>query len=178
MIAIALFVSVLAGNGNDPAYGDNSSLPATASAPGIVQPSQEDWEELLPRLQQMVEAAPGDINTQRKLALAYHNLGLLDEAAIIYEMLLATEEDAVLRNRLGNVLRDKGDLLGAETAYRKAIAHDPTIAPHYLNLAELLWRQGRDAEALAVIDEGLVAVPEEKRASLEQGRQTLEEDAE
>lgn len=114
------------------------------------------------------------MNLQRKLALAYYNLGRFREAAAIYGQLLATEEDAVLRNRLGNTLRDMGDAIAAETAYRKALANDSTLTSAYLNLAELLWRQGRDGEALAVIDEGLSAVTEENRTILERGRQTLE----
>lgn len=125
-------------------------------------------------MQEAVEVAPTNVNLQRKLALAYYNLGRFREAAAIYGQLLATEEDAVLRNRLGNTLRDMGDAIAAETAYRKALANDSTLTSAYLNLAELLWRQGRDGEALAVIDEGLSAVTEENRTILERGRQTLE----
>jgi tetratricopeptide (TPR) repeat protein len=101
-------------------------------------------------------------------------LGRFDEAVTVYERLLAEGEDAELRTRLGNTLRDMGDLTGAEAAYRTAIAGDPALAAPYLDLAELLWRQGRDAEALAVIDQGLVAVPEEDRAALEAGRDAIE----
>ena len=133
---------------------------------------------MLPKLETAVRAAPDDVNAQRKLALAYYNLGRFDEAATIYRGLLAAGEDAVLRDRLGNALREMGDLAGAENAYRKAIADDPTLAPAYLNLAELLWRQGRDEEALAAIDEGLKAVPEENRASLLQERKVLKEGGE
>jgi tetratricopeptide (TPR) repeat protein len=170
----ATSVSVVNGTTGRPALPESSSWPTVAPVPGNIQPSTEDWEALLPRLQAVVDAAPDDINAQRKLALAYHNLGRLEEAAAIYERILAIAEDAVLRDRLGNVLRDQGDLGGAEAAYRRAIADDPTLAPPYLNLAELLWRQGRDEQALAVIDEGLAAVPEENHASLEEGRRVLE----
>ncbi len=150
------------------------SGPTVASATGRLQPSEQEWATLLPRLQELAVADPGDVNVQRKLALAYYNLGRLDEALTIYKRLLAAEEDAVLRNRLGNTLRDMGDEKGAEAAYRKAIADDPTLGPPYLNLAELLWRQGRDDEALDVIDAGLAAVAEEDRPRLESGRQVLE----
>ena len=80
----------------------------------------------------MVDANPADANAQRKLALAYHNLGHLKEAAALYERLLATAEDAVLRTRLGNVFRDQGDYAGAEAAYRQAITDDPTLTAPYL----------------------------------------------
>lgn len=166
-------VSAVTGTTDELTAGETSTLPTVAPTPGRIQPSQEEWAALLPRLEEVVSADPADVNARRKLALAYYNLGYLDDAADIYRDLLAIEEDAVLRNRLGNTLRDSGDEAGAESAYRKAIAGDPTLAPPYLNLAELLWRQGRDDEALAVIDEGLKAVPEEAGANLQAGREIL-----
>lgn len=167
-------VSAITGTTDQLTEDEMSSGPTVAPALEPSQPSKEQWAALLPRLQEIADADPEDVNIQRKLALAYYNLGRLDDAAAIYRRLLAAEEDAVLRNRLGNTLRDSGDELGAETAYRKAIADDPTLAPPYLNLAELLWRQGRDDEALAVIDQGRTAVSEENRARLEAGRRLLQ----
>jgi len=149
--------------------GDLRVLPAAER----VEPDSEEWEALLPRLQAVVDADPADRNAQRKLALAYYNLGRLQEALAIYEDLLDAEEDPVLRNRLGNTLRDMGDVTGAEAAYRQATEEDPELAPPYINLAELLWRQGQDEEALAVIDEGLTAVPEEQRTALRDARTVL-----
>ena len=167
-------VSAVTGTTDQLTEEEMGSGPTVAPAPGRLQPSEEEWAALLPRLQEIAEGDPDDVNIQRKLALAYYNLGRLDDAAAIYKRLLAAEEDAVLRNRLGNTLRDSGDEAGAEAAYRTALADDPGLAPPYLNLAELLWRQGRDDEALAVIDQGLAAVSEENRARLEAGRQVLQ----
>lgn len=175
--AIALLPGLFAEGDDERAAGPTtaqSSLEVTiTSPPGVQQPAREMWEELLTRLEAAVEAAPNDVNLLRKLAIAYYNLGRYDEAAAIYERLLADGEDAVLRSRLGNTLRDMGDAAGAEAAYRRAIEDDPTLAPPYLNLAELLWRQGRDEEALAVLDQGLAAVPEENRARLVEGRAAI-----
>ncbi len=146
-------------------------IPAVTAAPAaeVGQPSRQTWEELLPRLEAEVEAAPGDVNLRRKLALAYYNLARYEEALEIYERLLAAAEDATLRSRLGSVLRDMGDTAGAEKAYRRAIRDDPSLAAPYLDLAELLWRQGDDDEAIAVLERGLTEVPEEQRATLEKG---------
>ncbi|MFH0915636.1 MAG: tetratricopeptide repeat protein [bacterium] len=157
--------------------GEALTEPTVAPTADRIQPSGEQWASLLPRLREIAAADPADVNAQRKLALAYYNLGRLDEAAAVYERLLANKEDPVLRNRLGNTLRDQGDVTGADAAYRQAISDDPTRAPPYLNLAELLWRQGRDKEALATIDQGLESVPEESRAALEKGREVLEASA-
>lgn len=173
--AIAFSASLLARDGGE---GADVTLPSTAltvaPAPEVEQPSEETWEELLPRLEAALDAAPDDVNLKRKLALAYYNLGRYGDAVAIYEDLLTAQEDAVLRSRLGNTLRDMGDTAGAEAAYRKAIQDDPALAPPYLDLAELLWRQGRDGEALSVIDQGLAAVPVESRSALEQGRATIQ----
>jgi tetratricopeptide (TPR) repeat protein len=147
--------------------------PPISALPGRETPSQEQWEQLLPTLEKNVAASPDDVNALRKLALAYYNLGRFADAARIYEKLLALKEDAVLRDRLGNTLRDAGDLAAAESAYRKAMADDPALASPYLNLAELLWRQGKDAEALRVLDEGLQTVPESSRAALEKAREVI-----
>jgi len=149
------------------------AAPEVMPSEGRTEPDSADWEELLPRLQEAARADPSDRNIQRKLALAYYNLGRLNEALAIYESLLEAEEDPVLRNRLGNTLRDMGDTAGAEAAYRQAIAEDSALAPPYLNLAELLWRQGRTEQGLAIIDRGLAAVPEEQRAPLQEARAVL-----
>ena len=147
--------------------------PAIPVARDREEPSREQWLQLLPRLRALGQSNPEDISVRRKLALAYYNLGRLDAAVDIYEGLLATEEEAVLRNRLGNALRDLGDPAGAEGAYRRAIEDDAALASPYLNLAELLWRLGRTDEAVAVLDSGLVSVPEESRPALSKGRQVL-----
>ena len=173
VVAIALVAGALTKSDNNPSEAEIPPLPSPSPASDSVQPSEEGWEALLPRLQEVVDANPADANAQRKLALAYHNLGHLKEAAALYERLLATAEDAVLRTRLGNVFRDQGDYAGAEAAYRQAITDDPTLTAPYLNLAEILWRQGLDDEALAVLEEGLLAVPEESRGPLEEGRQAI-----
>jgi tetratricopeptide (TPR) repeat protein len=168
--AIALSVSLLSGHDSGSTAVDQPSPAVTvAPAPEVGQPSKETWAALLPRLEEETAATPSDVNLQRKLALAYYNLGRYSDAVTVYEALLKTAEDATLRSRLGNVLRDMGDAAGAEAAYRKAIQDDPALPAPYLDLAELLWRQGRDDEAVGVLERGLTEVPENGRATLEQG---------
>jgi tetratricopeptide (TPR) repeat protein len=152
---------------------DTSGIPSLSPTPGRQEPSKQQWLELLPKLEGAVQQNPADVGARRKLALAYYNLGRFPEAQQIYGALLAAGEDAVLRDRLGNTLRDMGDPAGAEAAYHKAIADDPTLAPAYINLAELLWRRGSDDEALKVLDTGIAAVSEPSRANLEKARRLL-----
>lgn len=166
--------SIVTGTTDRLTPGEASTGISVLPAEGRVQPSEAEWAQLLPELLRVAEAAPDDADAQRALALAYYNLGQLEEARALYERLLAVAEDAVLRNRLGNTLRDMDDRSGAEAAYRQALADDAALAAPYLNLADLLWRAGEDDEALALVEQGLAAVPEESRASLEAAREVLQ----
>jgi tetratricopeptide (TPR) repeat protein len=192
VVLIAVTVGLLMGGGEDPSSGSPGSLasavtgttdrlvgaessgaPAISPTPGRQTPSKQQWLDLLPQLEATVRQNQDDVVARRKLALAYYNLGEFTEAEQIYSALLSAGEDAVLRDRLGNTLRDMGDPAGAENAYRRAIADDPTLAPPYLNLAELLWRRGDEDKALTVLDSGIAAVPETSRANLERARHLL-----
>ena len=175
VVVLALLIRAVASN-QEPldTWGHEPLLAAvTGITPERLQSPQEEWEQILPRVEQLVSKSPDDVNLQRKLALAYYNLGRLAEAKTIYEQLLAKQEDPVLRNRLGNTLRDMGDIAGAEAAYRKAMADNPALGSPYVNLAELLWRQDRAEQALQIIDKGLTQVQEKDRPALEKAREFL-----
>ncbi|MBC7293171.1 MAG: tetratricopeptide repeat protein, partial [Thermoleophilia bacterium] len=131
MVVLALLIRAVASNPEPlDTWGQEPLLAAvTGITPERLQSSQEEWAQILPRVEQLVSKSPDDVNLQRKLALAYYNLGRLAEAKTIYEQLLAKQEDPVLRNRLGNTLRDMGDIAGAEAAYRKAMADNPALGP-------------------------------------------------
>ena len=49
---------------------------------------------------------------------------------------------------LGNSFYAQGDLHGAEGAFKKAVMIHPEAAEAYNNLAQVLWEQGRNPEAL------------------------------
>ncbi|MFQ5415442.1 MAG: tetratricopeptide repeat protein [Myxococcota bacterium] len=61
---------------------------------------------------------------------------------------------AILRAR-------RGDAVGAEQAYRRALAIDRDFLPAYFNLASLYNREGRNADAERVFREGLDRYPDE-----------------
>ena len=158
----------------DEVNGGSQPAPAQPPATSPREPnSQEEWRALLPRLEEAARAAPEDAAAQRRLAIALYNLGRLDDARSIYETMLATGEDALIRSRLGNILRDQGDLKGAEEAYRRALADDPTLPAPYVNLAELLSRTGRTEEALRVLEEGSTLVDPGARPALDRAADSL-----
>ncbi len=60
---------------------------------------------------------------------------------------------------LGNLALGRGDLAGAEAAYRRALAIDPGFVPGYVNLADLERQRGQDAAGEKLLREGLRAAP-------------------
>lgn len=178
-------VSVIDGTGKgsegagDSAGSGGSETGSQHGGPPVTSPperaSEKEWRALLRRLEEAARAAPENATAQRRLAIALHNLGRLDDARSIYEALLTAGEDAIVRNRLGNVLRDQGNLKGAEEAYRRALADDPTLPGPYVNLAELLSRSGRTEEALRLLAEGGLHVAPEAKPALDRAASALEE---
>jgi predicted Zn-dependent protease len=60
---------------------------------------------------------------------------------------------------LGNLKLERGDLAGAEEAYRAALRREPRFVPAFANLADVRREQRRDADAEAILRDGLRAVP-------------------
>ena len=60
---------------------------------------------------------------------------------------------------LGNFLSAKGDVTGAEHAYREALAIDPGWIPAIMNLGDLYRQSGRDAEGESLLRDALDHYP-------------------
>jgi len=76
--------------------------------------------------------------------------GRPQEARAQYEAALTVQPDyAPALVGLGVLLAGSGDTAGAERALRRALEVDPTQAEARFDLAEVLARQGRQAEAAA-----------------------------
>lgn len=84
--------------------------------------------------------------------------------ATLFEEMLAVERLYLDRPEshynIGNHLANQGDAIGAERAYRAALARDPTFVPAYANLAELQRASGSESLAIATLRRGLEAVPD------------------
>jgi tetratricopeptide (TPR) repeat protein len=96
------------------------------------------------------------IEQSRDLAVRHHQAGRLTDAEVIYRQILTQHPNrGDVIQLLGTLLGQRGDLAAGETMLRQALAIDPTNAAAYFNLGEMCRRQGRAAEALATIMEGI-----------------------
>jgi tetratricopeptide (TPR) repeat protein len=67
---------------------------------------------------------------------------------------------AVLRNNLAVLLELSGDVAGAETMLRGALAEDPSLPQVSKNLADILYRKGRYDEAREAYERAAKLAPE------------------
>ncbi len=73
----------------------------------------------------------------------------------------ATAERPESHANLGTFYAEQGDAERAEAEYRAAIRRETDFVPAYANLADLFRARGRDADAAAVLEQGLAAVPDD-----------------
>lgn len=90
--------------------------------------------------------------------------GRPDEAASQCRDFLAEEPSSALQAALGDVLQARGDLRGAATAYRQALAQHGRNAIAHCGLAEVLLARGQVDEAAASARQALAIAPELARA--------------
>lgn len=105
-------------------------------------------------LRRVLELKPDDLDATNALGytLADANRKLDEALKLIERALKARPEDAAVVDSYGWVLYRRGDLAGAEKALRRAFEKqsDGEIASH---LGEVLWMQGKHAEARAIFEQ-------------------------
>jgi tetratricopeptide (TPR) repeat protein len=96
--------------------------------------------------------------------------GKLDEAVALAQKALAAGGGAAAKAALGRALQSKGDMAGAEAAYREAIAAEPTALAPVVGLATVLRKTGRAAEAEPLLQKAIEAAPGAAEAYKEMAR--------
>jgi len=97
----------------------------------------------------------GDRRARALLAGALQARGDHEQAAKVYDELLAHVPDAALLNNRGATRAALGDLKGAISDYTQAVALDPVLAQAWSNRGNALSKLGKNAEALADYDRAL-----------------------
>jgi len=87
--------------------------------------------------------------------------------------LLAIEDNAFIRNALGNVYRDQEKYELAIEEYENAIALEPTLKFPYINLAGVYQKQGDLEKALEVLDRAKAALRTEDAQMADKYKQML-----
>ena len=123
--------------------------------------AQNRLDEGLSYLEEQTKDGAGGDTALAMLVQAQVRSGNLDAARKSLEDALATRPgDAGLRMMLANVIGMQGDLAAAEVEFRALLKEDPKRDLVARQLYGLLISQKRTAEAMAVLDEGLAALPE------------------
>jgi tetratricopeptide (TPR) repeat protein len=99
--------------------------------------------------------------------------GKADEGVALAQKALAAGGGAAAEAALGHALDGKGDMAGAEAAYRKAMAEDATRIAPVVGLASVLRKTGRAAEAEPMLQKVIDASPGAVEAYKEQARVKL-----
>lgn len=87
---------------------------------------------------------------------------LLRAASDEYEAALAVHaDDPAQRMNLGVFRAERGLASEAESAYREALALDPTFAPAYVNLVDLYRATGRERDGEALLERALEMSPDD-----------------
>jgi predicted O-linked N-acetylglucosamine transferase (SPINDLY family) len=122
-------------------------------------------ETALTHLERAAELGPGIPDAWVNLATVHASLGRHDIAMENLQRALDLEPElAAAWIALGNVQQARGDLEDAEAAYLTAMRHAPTDPLPAFNLATVLVRQGRYAEARSRVTDSLDRGPENPSA--------------
>lgn len=106
------------------------------------------------------------------IAMSYRRAheGKADEAVALAQKALVAGGAGSAKGALGHALQMKGDLAGAEAAYREAVTAEPTALTPVVGLATVLRRTGRAAEAEPMLKKAMDASPGSMEALKEMAR--------
>lgn len=128
--------------------------------PAILAGAQK-VDDAITFLQGLAAEADAGVSTQVALIQAYMVNGQIDKARLLAEDLLAKSPDSPeIRFVAAAVKGATGDNAGAQAGYRDLVAQDATRGPVWMALVRLLIDDGKAAEAEAVVDEALKALPD------------------
>lgn len=126
---------------------------------GSIAEAQGDPSQAITYYRQAHESEPDNDDFARKLAFLLHRTNRFAEALTIYRNLEQKQPDDIqLIRDMAIVYAQMNDLEQARSYFTRALQRSPDANLHY-NFALLLARQGQFAEAAAMMEKFLVAVP-------------------
>lgn len=136
------------------APGDDPAQNFSAGTKLIID---DDYPGALVYFQKAVDKDPDNPIYLGELARAHYLMKDYDEAIEAYEKLIAVDgaHEGLYDNYLGNLYDLKEQHDRAEYYLRRAIGLNPRLVVGYSNLAYMLAREGRQAEAIRVLEDGI-----------------------
>jgi len=120
----------------------------------------ETWRDPLALYGDEAGHGPGASRGLTTLGMRLRLSGRLDEAAVVLQRALALEPGNLgARINLANVVRDRGDLAGAERLYREVTELGPDHGPGWHALGVFLLGQGRAPEARLAFERAYALIP-------------------
>jgi tetratricopeptide (TPR) repeat protein len=125
---------------------------------GLVYLQNGKYDEAIQYFQKSLSFRPNYDLALNAMGLACFMKGEFQQAVTYFEKCLQVNPDFMeARNYLGSVYQEMGILDKAEQEYRKAIADETYKSRElpYYNLARLYFAQGKDKEALELVDKSI-----------------------
>jgi len=113
------------------------------------------WGNPIAFYEEIIRYNPGSIRILNNLGNIYSDKGRLDDAARIYEQIIADKNNIYPQPyyNLGNIYRDRGDTEKAAEYYKLAIEKDNNFPFAYQNLASIYVQKGQLSEAIKMLEE-------------------------
>ena len=139
--------------GIDPSAKNKKNFAAAAARSGDVKSAMPIWMEML-------RLMPSDIETRLLVADAQYELGNTKEAMTQYKAALSVKAtSAMALDGVGRCHLRDANYAAAEAAFRSAISADAKFVPAYNNLAVVLEKMNKRAQAIALLEKATVIDP-------------------
>ena len=136
----------------DPLLADPAARSVTRLA-GVAALRANDGKEAIARLETAVTASPESSEARRALGIAYRAVRRLSDSITQFELAVRLRpEDERARIALGTTLAEAGRLEDAERELRNTIKALPASGAAHWELADLLDKQNRGAEAIQILE--------------------------
>ncbi len=142
-------------------YSTDKNSPEKNYQTGIKLLNQNNRSSALDYFKKAVESEPDNINYLTELAITHYQLKNYGESIKIYEKIIDIDgSNASLYNNTGNIYWIIKDMERAEYYFKKAIEIDSSLIAPYSNLALMFNENERKEEAIEILNQGIVANPE------------------